>query len=58
MERLLVALAGATDQFVFQISSTAPLGKQYAHTVELIETDAAGAVADLRARCAGFEETG
>ena len=50
VERLLVALAGATDQFVFQIASTA-------HTVELTDSDTAGAVADLRARCAGFEET-
>ena len=58
VERLLVSLAGATDQFVFQIANTAPLGNEYSHTVELIETDAAGAVADLRARCAGFEETG
>ena len=59
VERLLVTLAGATDQFVFQITgyqnTTALVSKQYSHTVELTETDAAGAVADLRARCAGFE---
>ena len=58
VERLLVTLAGATDQFVFEIASMAYGGNKYSHTVELIETDAAGAVADLRTRCAGFEETG
>ena len=56
VERLLVTLAGATDQFVFEIASMAYGGNKYSHTVELIETDAAGAVADLRTRCAGFEE--
>ena len=52
VERLLVTLAGATDQFVFQIASKALGGGKNSHTVELIETDAAGAVADLRTRCA------
>lgn len=61
VERLLVTLAGATDQFVFQIAGfqniRALVSKQYSHTVELTETDVARAVADLRARCAGFKET-
>ena len=58
VERLLVSLAGATDQFVFQIANTAPLGSQYSETVDLTDSDTAGAVLDLRTRCAGFEETG
>ena len=58
VERLLVTLDGATDQFVFQIASTAPLGSQYSETVDLTDSDTAGAVLDLRTRCAGFEETG
>lgn len=30
-------------------------GDKYSHTVALIETDAEGAVADLRARCAAVD---
>ena len=54
VERLLVSLAGATDEFTFQIGTLWPRTGEYSHTVELID-GAAGAVLDLRLRCGTLE---
>ena len=50
MERLLVSLAGTTDEFTFQIGASWPRSGEYSHTVKLID-GAAGAVLDLRLWC-------
>lgn len=55
VERLLVSLADATDEFTFQIAGVWPReGVRYSHTVEL--TAAARAVEDLRRRCDPYRQ--